>query len=731
MNKTFWFLFLALTTSAFGQNKEKEIFVKFIDQPILIDGDLSENIWEEAFRAADFQQYFPSDSILAKQKTSIKMLYDQVNLYLGVKVYTSGNDFIIPSLQRDFRAGNNDNISFIFDTFNDGTNAFLFGINPLGVRREALISNGGSDLNGFTTSWDVKWRGETKINEGYYTVEMAIPLTSMKFKEGETKWRFNSYRFDMQENETSTYTNIPQNQLIFNLAFMEDMVFEKPLGKSRTPLALIPYVNGISQRDFTIADSDAQYKIGGDAKLAIGNGMNLDLTLNPDFSNVEVDNVVTNLTRFEISLPERRQFFIDNNDLFGTFGNERDSNPFFSRRIGLAKNKEGETIENRIIGGMRLSGKLSEDWRLGLLSIQTDEDLENEIASNNNTMLSLQKKLFSRSNIGLFFINRETFKDYDFISPQEKYNRVFGIDYNLASADNKWVGKFFLHQSITPEIEDKNGAGGAELVYNSRFFNFGLRGNYVGAQFNSDLGFVRRKDIIAARPFVEFSFWPKKGKVNNHNLRLSPNAIWRPGLDMQNTDFTMFSSWTTKYQNQSEWSARMFNRYTFLTEGFDPSNTDGAVALPGNVGYHYTSFEMRYQSDRRKVFSYSIEPGFGQFYNGHRNVIQGSLNLRLQPKVIVGLQYEYNQLRMPEPYTDTDIWLISPRVAVTFNKSIFWTTLIQYSNRNDNLGLNSRLQWRFAPLSDLFVVYNDNYFVTDFAPKFRSLNLKFTYWLNI
>ena len=156
MNKTFWFLFLALTTSAFGQNKEKEIFVKFIDQPILIDGDLSENRWEEAFRAADFQQYFPSDSILAKQKTSIKMLYDQVNLYLGVKVYTSGNDFIIPSLQRDFRAGNNDNISFIFDTFNDGTNAFLFGINPLGVRREALISTGGSALNGFTTSCAVK-----------------------------------------------------------------------------------------------------------------------------------------------------------------------------------------------------------------------------------------------------------------------------------------------------------------------------------------------------------------------------------------------------------------------------------------------------------------------------------------------------------------------------------------------------------------------------------------------
>ncbi|MDA9929166.1 carbohydrate binding family 9 domain-containing protein [Flavobacteriaceae bacterium] len=731
MNKTFWFLFLALTTIAFGQNKEKEIFVKLIDQPILIDGDLSEPVWDSATENGNFQQYFPSDSILAKQQTKIKMLYDSTTLYLGVTVYSKGNDYVIPSLQRDFRAGNNDNISFIFDTFNDGTNAFLFGTNPLGVKREALISNGGSSRDGFSTAWDVKWQGETKIYDRYYTIEMAIPLTSIKFKEGGTKWRFNSYRFDMQENETSTYSNIPQNQLIYNLAFMEEMVFEKPLGKSRTPLALIPYINGITSRDYTVHDSKSQYKVGGDAKLAIGNGMNLDLTLNPDFSNVEVDNVVTNLTRFEISLPERRQFFVDNNDLFGNFGNSWGENPFFSRRIGLAKNKEGETIENRIIGGIRLSGKLSEDWRLGLLSIQTDEDLENEIASNNNTVFSLQKKIFSRSNIGVFFINRETFKKYEFISNQEKYNRVFGVDYNLASADNKWVGKFYLHHSIKPEVHDNNGARGVELFYNSKFFNFGISGNYIGEEFQSDLGFLRRKDIIMTNPFAEVVIWPKKTKVNSHSIRINPFVFWRPSLDYKNTDFTLFSMWTTKFQNQSEWSARMFNRYTYLTEDFEPSNTEGAVALPGNIGYHYTSFELRYESDRRKVFSYSFEPGFGQFYNGHRNVIKGSLNLRLQPKVIVGLQYEYNQLRMPKPYSDADIWLLSPRVAVTFNKSVFWTTLIQYSNRNDNLGINSRVQWRFAPLSDLFIVYNDNYFVSDFAPKFRSLNLKFTYWLNI
>ncbi len=102
-------------------------------------------------------------------------------------------------------------------------------------------------------------------------------------------------------------------------------------------------------------------KVGADAKISIGNSLNLDLTLNPDFSTVEVDNFITNLTRFEIALPERRQFFIDNNDLFASFGNGFDFSPFFSRRIGIAKDTVGNTIENNIIGGVRLSGKLTKD----------------------------------------------------------------------------------------------------------------------------------------------------------------------------------------------------------------------------------------------------------------------------------------------------------------------------------------------------------------------------------
>lgn len=714
-----------------AQNSSKSFTVKFIEDEIIIDGLLDEAIWETAESANNFQQYFPSDSVLAIQQTEIKMLYSNTTLYIGGKINTSGDDYVVPSLERDFRAGGNDNISIMFDTFNDGTNAFLFGANPYGVLREALISGGGANTGGFTTSWDVKWKGESKMYDGYYVIEWAIPLTSFKFKEGETKWRMNSYRFDTQANETSTWMEIPQNQSIFGLAFMGDMVFEKPLGKSRTPIAIIPYLNTVSAKDFETNEQLNTLSVGGDAKVAIGNSLNLDLTLNPDFSTVEVDNFITNLTRFEVALPERRQFFVDNNDLFASFGSQRDANPFFSRRIGIAEDIDGESVENGIIGGIRLSGKINENWRLGLLNIQTEDDISNEIASNNNSVLAIQKKMFSRSNLSFIFVNRETFKDYDFVEETERYNRVVGLDYNLASADNTWTGKFYFHKSFAHEIGDDDSSTGMDLRYNSRNINFGVRGNYIGNDFRSDLGFIRRTDIIAARPFMEYNFWPKKGKLNTHGFRFSPNFIWRPTLDYQNTDYTIFSSWSAQFKEQQEVSVRMFNRYTFLTDSFDPTRTDGALELPGDVGYYYTAFELQFRSDRRKVFSYSIEPQYGDFYNGKRFSLEGDMSLRLQPKVSLSLNINYDKITLPEPYPSADLWLISPRINVTFSKSIFWSTLVQYSNQRDNLGFNSRLQWRFAPLSDLFIVYNDNYFVNTFMPRSRSVNLKFTYWLNI
>ena len=729
--KKLLFLFLVVFVSL-GFSQTKKVHVKYIDEEITLDGELSEAVWSQVEPATDFWNYFPTDSTKATHQAEIKMLFDDTNLYVGMKVYSASNDYVIPSLRRDFRAGGSDNITLMFDTFNDGTNAFIFGTNPEGVQREMLLSGGGSELRGFNMAWDTKWKSETVIKEDHYSVEWIIPFSAFKYREGETKWRFNSYQFDTQDNENNTWINIPQNQFIFNLAYMGDMIFEKPLGKSKSPISLIPYVNGLVGKNYETDESTSKFKFGGDAKMTIGNSMNLDLTINPDFSQVEVDQQVVNLTRFEIGLPERRQFFIENSDLFNDFGDDRDANPFFSRRIGIAKDIDGNNIENEIIAGVRLSGKINNNLRIGVLNMQTSEDKANEIPTTNNAVVTAQYKLFSRSNISFMFINKQPTKDYDFLPDENRYNRVFGIDYRLASEDNTWTGKYYFHKSFSPDTDGKDISAGATTQFNSRNYTVRLGGLYVGDNFRSDLGFIRRTDIFKIDPRVERTFWPKAGSnIVKHGISVMPIFLWRPTLDFENSDYSIFTEWEAQLKNTSELSAQMSNRYVRLYDEFDPTGTDGATPLP--VGdYYYTSFDASYRSDQRQLFSYSIRPSYGDFFNGTKFSFNVNLNYRIQPYFSASILINYDDINLPDPYPDAKIWLIGSRIDITFNKNLFWDTFVQYCGQSDNFSINTRLQWRFAPLSDLFIVYNDNYFTDNrFAPRVRSLNVKLTYWLNI
>lgn len=722
---------LAIIAVSIGYSQTKTIHVKYINEPITVDAVLDEAPWSQAEPAINFWQNFPTDSLQAKQQAEIKMLFDDRNLYVGIKVNSSNDQYIIPSLRRDFRAYGNDNISLLFDTFNDGTNAFFFGTNPLGVLREALISGGGAEVSNFDTSWDTKWIGETVIHDTYYIVEWMIPLSAFKYREGETKWRFNSYHFDTKDNERNTWINIPQNQPIFSLAYMGDMIFERPLGNSKTPISIIPYVNTLIGKNYETNKSTSDFKFGGDVKMTIGNSLNLDLTVNPDFSQVEVDQQVTNLTRFEISLPERRQFFIENSDLFSSFGDDRDSNPFFSRRIGIARDIDGNSIQNDIVAGVRLSGKINSNTRIGILSTQTAEDIANEIPTRNNSVFTVQQKMFSRSNLSVMLINKQATKDYDFLANEDRYNRVLGIDYNLASADNTWVGKYFLYKSFSPDVVDKDMSAGATTQYNSRNWNFRAGAVFVGENYRTDLGFLRRTDVFKISPKIERVFWPKQGQIQKHSFSVSPFFLWKPEQDWENSDYTIVSNYTADFQNTSKVQLDVFSRYTHLYYAFDPTGTDGGTPLP--VGdYYYTSYDLSYNSDQRNELYYTLGPSVGKFYNGKKYSFKGQLIWRLQPFFTGSVEINYDDIRLPDPHSDAKIWLIGPKLDVTFNKSLFWATFIQYSTQSENFSVNTRVQWRFAPLSDLFVVYNDNYFTDNvFAPRVRSFNVKLTYWLNI
>ncbi len=725
------FVLLFQAGPLFAQDERRTARATYFDGEITVDGVMDEAAWEMAPPTGDFWQFFPADSVRAAYQTEFRILYNDHTLYVGVRAEAPAGAYVVSTLRRDFSGTSNDNVTLMFDTYSDGTNAYLFGVTPYGVQRDVLISGGGSDVSGFNTTWDEAWHAEARRHPDHYVVEFAIPFSALTYPAGSTRWRFQAYRWDFQTNERSVWARVPQNQLMTNLAFLGEVVFDRPLGSPSAPVAVIPYVRAGAESDFGQDETRLPFAVGGDAKVAVGQGLTLDLTANPDFSNVEADDFITNLTRFEILRPEKRQFFIDNSDLFGNFGSRLDDIPFFSRRIGIARDTTGLFVENRVLGGLRLSGNLSDRWRLGFLNLQTAADRPLGIPSNNNMMVALQRRVFARSNVGVFLVNRQALGDYDFLDPAREYNRVVGIDYNLASADNTWTGTFYLHKSFQPGDHTGNYSAQAIIRYNTRRWAFTSDFVYVDGDYRADLGFVPRRDLFKSGKAVSHTFWPESGVINNHSIRLLALHFWRPSLGYKLTDHQYRATWRAVFTDQSEFELEYINHFIFLTEPFDPTRSAGSVPLPGDTGYYFNDLTASYASDASDDLYVNVEVTAGEFFNGNRLSVNGQVNLNVQPWAVFTLGGGYDRLRLPAPHPDADLWLVSPAFDITFSKSLFWSTLVQYSTQLKNVGINSRLQWRFAPLSDLYLVYNDSYRTDGFVPRFRAVTLKITYWLNM
>ena len=709
-----------------------QILIRKVSKPIVLDGFLDDEAWKGSEPATNFWQNFPVDTLLAQNQTEIYMVYDESHLYVGMKCYSSSNEYVTQSLRRDYRAGGSDNITLVFDTFNDGMNSFVFGMNPFGVRREALIANGGQQRTDFNESWDNKWKGESRMHEGYWVGEMAIPFKTLRYNEGSTRWRFNSYRFDTQTNERSSWQRVPQNQLIMGLAFMGDMIWEEPLKKPGPNISIIPFIAGSTARDFEEAESsyDSQFDVGGDAKIGITSGLNLDLTVNPDFSQVEVDQQVTNLDRFEIFFPERRQFFLENADLFASFGSER-VRPFFSRRIGVARDTTtGQNIQNKINFGARLSGKLSENLRIGFLNMQAAADEQNDLPSFNYTVAALQQRLFSRSNLSFIFVNKQELKDVndEFSLKSADFNRLVGLDFNLANAPNTWTGKFFYHRAITPEAIEKPYAHGARLTHIKRRYELEWSHELVGEGFDARVGFVPRTDYFRINPSAQLNFYSDTGLFTQHGPGVMADVFWGRGLGQTDQEYSLFYS--IQLRDNSRIMLVFQNQYTLLFNDFDPTRT-GGVPLPTGTDYYYNNFTASISTNQNKAISAELEPYVGQFFNGNRYGVDGTLTFRLQPYSLIALNVSANRIELPEPHATANLFLIGPRIDLTFSRSVFLTTFVQYNNQLDNVNLNARFQWRFAPASDFFIVYTDNYLTNDWSVRNRALIAKLTYWLNV
>ena len=725
-------LLLSLQLVAQTSTKTNALAFK-LKNPITLDGVLDEEIWKDAEGwNGNFMQHFPSDTSLSKLPTRVKIAFDDTNLYIAAIMENTGpRKYVTTSLRRDYRGEQNDGITFVFDTFNDGTNAFHFGVNPYGVQREALLANGGSRPDDLNQAWDNKWYSEAKMMENQWQVEAIIPLATIRFREGTENWNVNFYRLDSHTGERSTWVPIPRNISIISTAFLRKLVFEEPLQKKGANVSLIPYLAGRTSKNFLENSSESlRPAVGGDAKIGIGPAMNLDLTFNPDFSQVEVDQQVTNLDRFEIFFPERRQFFLENGDLFDSFGQSR-SRPFFSRRIGVdIDSATGQNVQSKIIYGARISGKISEKWRVGAMNMQTASDTDAGIVGKNFTVFALQRKLFERSNIGLIYVNKESLAldEYQQLFDPTAYNRLLGVDYNLNSSDGKWTGKVFYHRSFESVEVEKPYSFNAYLLYSSLHWNWTFSMQDVGKSFNPEVGFIPRADFKRLNPNVTYLFYPKSKLINRHGPKLEFEGYWNETLGTTDRDINL--GYLIRFNSFAELEVTQQNRYVYLFNDFDPTRSKG-TPLAAGTDYAFRNYLVEFKSNPRKKLNVNLIGEFGEYFTGSIQRITSQTGLRLGYLANISMNFNYARIRLPQPQRDADLVLVGPRIDLTLTKELFWTTFVQYNSQIDNMNINTRIQWRYAPASDFFMVYTDNYFPGDFLPKQRSLVFKLNYWLNL
>lgn len=738
------FILLLQTYNVSGQTKSiaanKKVFIKEATEAIKLDGVLDEPTWQDAIAGKDFHQIFPYDTSLAVTKTNFKLSYDDKNLYVAIIAFDKEEGgYVTESLRRDFRGRGYDGVSVVIDPFQDQNNAFLFGINPFGVQREGLVSNGGTIRGSMSLSWDNKWYAFSKIypKEKYWIAEMAIPFKTLRFKEGKDQWNINLYRIDSKTGERSSWMPLARNLRPYNLGKTGKVIWDKPTKKPGANISLIPYItSGISKNHLAGEESKSSFAAGGDAKIAITPSLNLDLTFNPDFSQVEVDEQVTNLDRFEIGFPERRQFFLENGDLFANFGID-DQRPFFSRRIGVAiDTATGQNVQNDILMGARLSGRINKDWRIGLLNMQGAKDESIQLPSINYMATALERRIGQKSNLGFIFINKQATGNISGENDLSNvYNRVAGADFNYVSDDNRWFGKTFYHHSFDSENGDGNYSHGLSINYTTQKLSYGWTHRVIGENFNPEVGFTPRRGYRSFSPEVSYLFFPKNSKsIVSHGPGVDTENIWNSnGLY---TDRNIALNYEVNFQNLSRLEFALEQDFTYLFFPFDPSRS-GGEKLPEGNSYTYNSYSISYNSDERKAFNYQLETTGGQYYAGSLYSFSSEFNYRIQPYGTISCTFNYTRVNQPEPYSDADIYLVSPRFDFTFTKSIFFTTFLQYNSQFDNINVNSRLQWRFKPVSDLFLVYTDNYFydfrdrTNNFNVKNRALVLKLTYWFNL
>jgi len=716
--------------AAVGSAPVKAVHVVRVDTPPIIDGTLDEAVWQQAEPITDFHQVRPTDGAEPSEETEVYLLYDDDALYIGARLGDSDPDQIAANtLRHGVGLGRTDDrLVVILDPFNSRRAGYRFETNANGVRHEMLYEN----VTQLQINWETIWEAAGSVDENGWLAEMAIPFKSLAFDPASDTWGFNFSRSIRRRGEEMVWVSRDRsyNPSIAGIATgFEGM--NQGLG-----LDIVPSVSVTGQRFFAPNGSDSETNPSLDVYYRLTPSLNASLTFNTDFSATEVDDRQVNLTRFGLFFPERRDFFLNDGDLFafgriggGGFGSvfsraqsrpDRESGrPFFSRRIGLDAN--GAPVDLNY--GGKVSGRVGR-WNIGTLAIR--QDASGDVDATDLFVGRVSANVLAESTLGFIATNGDPRSNLD--------NSVVGVDFRYLNT--RLPGGRTIEADAWFQSSDTDGLTGNDTARgvllrspNNSGWSGGIGVKEIEANFKPALGFVNRagvRDLIGEVGYTHYfdsDVWQRVvmgvdldriesldgGQLQSEVVRARIFQLQSHSFD--NVEF--------EYLSSKEIVDEAFTLYE------DQTRTVGVA--PGE--YAFDEYILKFEAGRHRNIYGEVEFQWGDFYDGTRERIAGEVSWRPVPKFLATLSYDINDIELPEGQFMSRLLGLTTEIA--FSSTWFWVNLLQYDNVSEQLGINSRLQWIPRAGQEGFLVLNHNLQDFDKDNSFRSasadLSLKFSY----
>ena len=716
MFKTLSYLLAFIVSASFAQDAEifkpdsvkREIEAVRIFSSLRVDGLINEEEWKKAKPASGFIQIEPYQGRLPNHDTEIKVLFNKQYLYFAIFARDSlGRKAIrATDFKRDFNYWQHDLVNLSFDGFNDNRNAMALVTNAYGVQRDLLSFD---DLY-YDIDWDGLWRVRTTRTDSGWVAEMRIPWQTLRYPktaDSVQHWGFNMYRNRRLTNEVTAFSPYPRSYSSLRMNYAGVLKNLQP-PPPRPNIRIQPYMLS-SYDQYKINDpdskaSDANFKAGGELKWAINPNAVLDLTANTDFAQADADRQVNNVTRLSVFFPERRQFFLENASLFGIGVSQSDDGsggsmriqPFFSRRIGLDDNGNPVPID---AGGRFVYRSLKRNF--GTMYMR-----QREVGDSPGThfMVGRYSENFGKLNRVGALVTVKNRPDYT--------NIVSAADGFFRIGDAHSFNTMFMHSTSTNS--GKQGyAGFMQYFWSTNQFKIWLGESVVTKNFNPEMGFLSRTDVIATSPGINWYYrgskLPFKKFIRAFEPGFTPDFYHQASTGkLVESSLFLFPMWLN-FQKGGFFGYGINPSYQHLFESFTPV---GINILPGE--YNYTRHQFFFRTDPSKMLNLMSDFSMGTYFNGR--LMAGDFTLQFAPIPHLSIKgrfnrYHFKNVGESEITTNVDLYSIEGRFAL--NPRVQLIGFYQKNTENTSDNYNIRLSWEYRPLSFVYIVYNHRAFDTE------------------